>query len=847
MQLFNHFHHRGKPLILFGHTARVWDCQFVDDYLVSISEDASCRVWSNSLNSGVVDEEDAECIACWEGHASKNVWSCAINADKNIVATGGQDSGIRLWSLTAIKNNKIATEDELTTFPLLNNRPNDTIRNFVIIKTQCIIAVTAEGYFIKTDLRAKSIQWEEFYYEASFKNYAIVKSDDNGRIVIAGNIHGELLIFSPLNEFKPVKIAAHTQKIFDIFIEPCATENTFNIISNGYNDSVLVHTLDLSIGHKPVLHTAFNLEMPLERTNIISIGYLPTQNVLICGSRESALIVYHLPASCAKDTIEDVKPSLQLRRSHGRQAITSVLIKDKHSMEKNIIFWTTGRDGCYIQYRLEMLTSCVKTDKKSVETELGIASRGDTITKSEDMILEKLYRNRITKGSLEGSVLVEGELVLLGFFRKNFFVFNESKNFNMMSINCGGGHRRWGFSAEDAKLNKSGFAFIRKEALFAYLRDTSDHNNQFGDSILQNNYHGREVRAIRLIPMSHRGSGDTSIVFATGGEDTILRLQQYLPGSPSTYHTLLTIRKHTTVIKNIDYSQGISTLLFTSGGLEELRCWKLETSSPNTSDGAISVNCLELATCPRLSEDIETRIMDTTVLVYDALKGLHIIGAVYSDGVIRFWLFDESTRQFSLLVESQWHTKCILQISHIILGHRILFFTSATDGRVAIWDIDNELALAIKQQKPKMVQEPIQYYYCHMSGVNALEVILYRGDNQLLIFTGGDDNAISATQITLKDDTVMIGKPFIIPSAHASSVTGIKYMDNSLFTISTDQRLNRWKLKEANNNDLALVLSNSVYMDVPDPSSIDAVISKNKVIVAITGVGLQSVQYDRNT
>lgn len=27
-----------KPLVIFGHTARIWDCQFVDQYLVSISE-----------------------------------------------------------------------------------------------------------------------------------------------------------------------------------------------------------------------------------------------------------------------------------------------------------------------------------------------------------------------------------------------------------------------------------------------------------------------------------------------------------------------------------------------------------------------------------------------------------------------------------------------------------------------------------------------------------------------------------------------------------------------------------------------------------------------------------------
>lgn len=113
--------------VLYGHTARIWDCQFVDDYLVSISEDATCRVWKGE-----------ECIACWEGHVGKNVFSCAIHAD--VVATGGQDSGIRLWSLLSVRNNKIDSDDDLSSFPL--DAENDYIRNFVLVKDQFIGATT---------------------------------------------------------------------------------------------------------------------------------------------------------------------------------------------------------------------------------------------------------------------------------------------------------------------------------------------------------------------------------------------------------------------------------------------------------------------------------------------------------------------------------------------------------------------------------------------------------------------------------------------------------------------------------------------------------------------------------
>lgn len=54
-----------------------------------------------------VRDKDVECLTCWQGHVGKNVWSCAISPEHKIVATGGQDSGIRLWSLVSIRNNNI--------------------------------------------------------------------------------------------------------------------------------------------------------------------------------------------------------------------------------------------------------------------------------------------------------------------------------------------------------------------------------------------------------------------------------------------------------------------------------------------------------------------------------------------------------------------------------------------------------------------------------------------------------------------------------------------------------------------------------------------------------------------
>ncbi|KAG1376263.1 hypothetical protein G6F61_007744 [Rhizopus arrhizus] len=859
-----------QPLVLFGHTARVWDCQFVDEYLVSISEDSTCRVWKNTLISPPDEnnnnEEDSECIACWEGHASKNVWSCAINPEHKVVATGGQDSGIRLWSLASISNNRVDSEEDLCSFPLPVDKKKDYVRNFVMVKDQWMVGATTEGHLLKCDRKKQPYEWVEIQYDPSYKNYAIMKSSKCGRVVIVGNIYGDLIVINPENKFEPVKISAHKQKLFEIFIEASSIdENILYVVSNGYNERVLFHILDLS-NPKPSIRTLYNIEMPTEKTTVLSVGIAENENILICGSRESALLIYRMPhhKDVQEGTIQDLKASLQMRRSHGRQAVTSVLvhqstyteIEEEEEESNGIIFWTTGRDGCYIQYRLSVVNKSLEGSNTGCsseeETQLGVASRGDTVVQSRDMILEKIYRNKITKGTLEGSLLVDGELLLLGFFRKNFFVYNEKKNFVVVSINCGGGHRRWSFSTEDGKLNKSAFAFIRKEVLFAYFRDTSSINDGFSDSILQHNYHGREVRALRFLDSITIDGTQKPILFATGGEDTILRIQQYMPNDPSGFYTHVNIRKHTTVIKNIDFNQGLSSLLFTSGGLEELRCWKIEVVSSKSINEPVHLNCLEVANCPSLTKDIEVRIMDTTT--FAITPEYHIIGAVYSDAMIRFWLFNETTRKFSLIADGTWHAKCILQICHVQINQRVYFFTSATEGGIAMWDISDQLYSALEkvdelEAEPTTAAfgllKPLHYYRSHMSGVNALEAVPYKDKNHLLVVTGGEDNAVSASLLCIQHDNAVksINDPFIIPNAHASSVTGIKYINGEVLTCSTDQRLNVWKVNDSKDNGVSLSLSTASFMDVPDPSALDAIISNGYIHAAITGVGLESVKY----
>lgn len=61
--------------MLYGHTARVWDSRLLPDCVVSIGEDATCRVWGYG----------GECVQVVEGHRGRSIWSMAVDESSGMV------------------------------------------------------------------------------------------------------------------------------------------------------------------------------------------------------------------------------------------------------------------------------------------------------------------------------------------------------------------------------------------------------------------------------------------------------------------------------------------------------------------------------------------------------------------------------------------------------------------------------------------------------------------------------------------------------------------------------------------------------------------------------------------
>ncbi|KAF8980771.1 WD repeat-containing protein 6 [Entomortierella lignicola] len=891
----------------FGHTARVWDCQFAGPYLISISEDASCRIWRNPLLTSSEDIDDmSDCLACWEGHEGKSVWSVAIS-DHGVIATGGGDGGIHLWrldsviagSLDAEQNTRdIELPDIATYFSDAAVNEKEFVRDFVITSKSQSIYATNTGYILVRNDETNT--WSTLYSSPLLKNYVSLESSTCGRVVVAGCLSGKLAIASVRNEFEPlVTDTIGGIKIQFIFMLDGLTQDDFRIVIFRANCTIGVFELKIStLTSEATCEHICDLKLPKNNKAIHAAYYSPLYNLVLLGSRDGAVMVYNLDqANRISREFVILESIVILERCHGNDSVSSILMVTEsgegYEGKDRINVYTTGRDGSWAKYRFLGLpggetigassfgyddeNSEIESDDDDIKqrvaeastlkaTNLESRSNIDDREGGSTIVLQKVFRSKITRGWLEKIFIMDGELLLLGFFNKKLFVYNESKHFEIRS----------------------------------FSRELTAGSELFQSAKLQNNFHGREVRHLRFLagarPLAE--GAPAPIIIATGGEDCRLRMFQYIPyktkNSCTALKPLCNLKPHLgAAIRCLEWSHTIephSYVLFTGGAIESMRAWQVTVSIPNSyqvqtvedysgkvipEHTPLSLGCFELAQCPHVSENLETRIMDMSVFRLESHPRMHFIASVYSDAAIRVWSFDEATNAFILAIDTTYHDKCILQVSHVKVGGGIMMLTAATDGKIAIWDLTSALGEFLsrydadenktvmphspsygknKQKVRKVYAQPlaspIGEVTAHMSGVNSLYV-QDLGQEGILAVSGGDDNALTVVLIKASWNPslriIEAQSANVIASddyAHGSAIQAVSMISASeIVTTSQDQMLSLWSLDRVRSNgfDATLVKLESQFVHVPDPSTMDVLTSEDKTkhSVTIAGIGVQ--------
>ncbi|KAF9986048.1 hypothetical protein BGZ75_002277 [Mortierella antarctica] len=459
----------------FGHSARVWDCQIVGQYLISISEDASCRVWRNPLLSTLNDTEDmSDCLACWEGHEGKSAWSVAVS-DHGVVATGGGDGGIHLWRLDSIvagstdadENTKDIDLPNISTYyPEADPKEKEFVRDFVITSQTESVYATNSGYIlVRND---ESGAWRTLCQSPILKNYASLEASPCGRIVVAGCLSGKLVIASVQNDFNT--LVADTLggiKIQFVFVFSGTAADNFRIAVFRANCTAGVFQLDISLSAAEATCTHLcDLRLPNNNKAIHAAFFSPLYNLVLLGSRDGTVLVYNLSQLEGTSEMTTLDSIVELKRCHGNDSVSSILMVTEqgegHDGKDRIIVYSTGRDGSWTKYRFlglpggEVLEASSVADGEDEDSDSDSEIVRKVRAKSHDsnsregvspaawtpdsrdggsgIVLQKIFRSKITRGWLEQIFIMDGELLLLGFFNKKLFVYNESKHFEVSEV-----------------------------------------------------------------------------------------------------------------------------------------------------------------------------------------------------------------------------------------------------------------------------------------------------------------------------------------------------------------------------------------------------------------------------
>ncbi|KAK3589747.1 hypothetical protein CHS0354_021072 [Potamilus streckersoni] len=294
-----------------------------------------------------------------------------------------------------------------------------------------------------------------------------------------------------------------------------------------------------------------------------------------------------------------------------------------------------------------------------------------------------------------------------------------------------------------------------------------------------------------------------------------------------------------------------------------------------------------------MNSDPETRILDITVTsASDINEGyslqVYFVVAACSDAVLRFFAFDETKREFFPLSSSAFHNHCVLKVTSISLKmqekKQPLILSAGTDGRVAFWDctqlyqnfidncvvccdesntdhddtmknfsergdddeVTNKFPKTKHSAKDSACISPGFVMQCHQSGINSLQMSPYK-DNQYLVVTGGDDNCLTVSVLSICNKPQMeicVLTQYKHLTAHAAQITGAWIVSSSqIITTSKDQQVCVWDITELFDKTLQMKQKDCKFVSTADVSNLTVWKNRDSLLMALCGVGLEVLQF----
>lgn len=819
----------------WGHTARLWDVKFCAFGLATTSEDSLCKLWDFTGN----------CIASLQGHMGKHVWRVAVHPSQALVATGGTDGAAKLWNLhDQVKSTSANSSAFCQSIPLFSHEDSHlhekktkakgkaktlSIRDIVVDQSHGETGFVASelGQIFKVDIQA---QTSSLFFtiggdEASKigggdetegdrelasssqpppSNLSTFTTDSLNKVLLAGSSTGGVSIVEIATATLTCQWKAHGSRVVKIF---------WSRVENG-SGSLFTVCADCTIREwRPVVanttsETGANgekLQMELLATYkspgkcsasaLLVVDRVLTRNI-VCGDGRGNVFVFRRPLNLQAQDCgagnEPQAPSLVLKSVHGREQVTSLLMRDN-------VLLSGGHDGYICSYLMAFNEGALQLKFIGHESIKGMTT------------IKSLWYN------------ARDELFVLGFYASQAILHNFTSQYRLFSIECGGWRRPHALvtknidSSSSASLPVHAFLFTppvvsKTDLLELKVHSTITQRAPFfkqpvlGKASLHHQFHGKMTTCVAKI-------GDRLV---TAAEDNSVKLHKLQ--AKVRWECVSTGVAHTTTVRALTHFKvRNSHILLSGGGKQRINVWKV-------GDG---VDVIEHV-CGFEREDSlqDHRILGLETFVLRPPGSVNedryrLVAACNSEGSVQLLLLDLEQAKLVEVGEVSSSKKPILSCAGFQQSGDgdaavAVLAVGSTDGMVNVWDfagLVRELEAATLNQQLHTVTAsltglaPVASYLAHDMGVNCL-TIAHHDATSFSIISGGDDQNVCLRELSTKsllqgsngeNDGVVSDTRAI--NASGSAIKAVYSDGHVVFTAGYDQRVSKWAINSEEEED----------------------------------------------
>nr|XP_043621149.1 WD repeat-containing protein 6 [Erigeron canadensis] len=502
--------------VLFGHSARVWDCCMSESLIITVGEDCTCRVWGlDGTELGVIKE-----------HIGRGVWRCLYDPTSSLLITAGFDSAIKVHQLNSLpmgleKCNGVKDYDkkQIFTFQIPNSKQaalmdskSEYVRCMHFASEDALYVSTNNGvlYFAKIMPDTGDAVWTQLYRASEDIPIVCMSVFPVGtrveNLIALGDGKGRLSVVSVVGSPTPkVNISltwpaeAERQLLETFWCESLGPAYIFTADPRGRLKLWNIHSSsEYEIGHNACLVAEIASSFS---ARIVCLDASFAEEVLVCGDLRGNLVIYPLlrnlligkPAA----SVAHISPLTYFKGAHGISTVSSISI---HGSNSSIIeLHSTGGDGCicYMEYD--------KCEQK----------------------VEFIGMKQLKELSLVQSFSPKDNPdYAIGFASANFILWNSSTETKVAEIPCGGWRRPHTYFLGDVPEMKYCFAFVKDEVIYVHKHWVATRDRIYPQN-LHLQFHGREMHSLCFIVDQTKAHLFQSGYIATGCEDGTVRLTRY--------------------------------------------------------------------------------------------------------------------------------------------------------------------------------------------------------------------------------------------------------------------------------------------------------------------------------